>query len=183
MMMGVVTFNRYADTLRQAGIDLNKVVGHKCKRYFRFGNSEVSESQVLVYLPVFFRKKYGLLVTYLVEGDAPALFPRPLMESFDITVSYRRQELSWGDDPPEPALVDEKGHYVVDLLADLSNLVENEVNLDKSNYVFEPVDMQNTLMNDYSVQKSVKELIPEIYQSEEMDDSMEEINILSRTAS
>ena len=116
MMGGSKTIRGYLRQLSEKGFDVHKLDFYKCYRPFRFGNGSVQAAKWCVYLPVAFKDKVGLVLTYIVPGKTPLLFPRPLMEMFHLVINYADKSVTWGDNPAEQAVVGHQGHYMVDLL-------------------------------------------------------------------
>ena len=117
-VVGNQTLERYVDFLRIHGIDWNPTT-IPCDRVFRFGNDETTRCTTAVVLPVNFAGRTGHLQVYVLEGNTPFLFPRPLMERFKLVIDYGRKLVQWSSS--EWARVrqrDGKGHYLLDLAED-----------------------------------------------------------------
>ena len=108
MMGGSETIREYLNQLLESGFDVQKLDFYKCYRPFRFGNGNVQAAKWGVHLPVALKDNVGLVLTYIVPGKTPLLFPRPLMEMFHLVINFADKSIMWGDHPAEPAIV---GHH------------------------------------------------------------------------
>ena len=135
LMMGHKTLQRYGRELEAAGVTGDMRV-YPCDRPFRFGDGKVSTSTWCASLPVCFKGKRGTLLTYLVPGSTPILFPRPLLELFSVKVDFATKQVAWNGGEYEAASETNTGHYSVQLLEEVDQLLERNCS-----FCYEPTDM------------------------------------------
>ena len=88
-----------------------------------FGSDETQDCTTSTVIPANFAGRTGHLHVYVLPGNTPFLFPRPLMERFGLVVDYGRKRLQW--DESRWTQVHQRngtGHYLL-------NLAENPAKL------------------------------------------------------
>ena len=121
-VVGRNTLNRYSDYLRTEGIEWNPKT-YSCHRTFRFGNDETKDCTTSTVIPANFAGRTGHLHVYVLPGNTPFLFPRPLMERFGLVVDYGRKRLQWDDSRwTQVHQRNGTGHYLLNLAENLTKL-------------------------------------------------------------
>ena len=90
LMCGHLTLQRYLRELEAAGLQ-GELRAYPCARLFRFGNGGVCDAKWCAHLPVCFKGRRGTLLAYIVPGDTPLLFPRPLLELFGVKIDFSKK--------------------------------------------------------------------------------------------
>ena len=117
-VVGRNTLQKYAEYLRVHGVTFTPTF-YECDKTFRFGNDDTCRCRTATIIPVNFAGRTGHLYVYVLEGNTPFLFPRPMMEKFGLVVDFGKKRLQW--DATSWTDVRQKtahGHYLL-------NLVEN----------------------------------------------------------
>ena len=131
---------RYLMFLLKQGYDVSTIEAFHCDKGFRYGNSSVESTQKCILLPVVLGGKKLKVLTYVIQGTAPLLFGRPVLEQLEVSVDYGTRRMrwpgcSWHDIPLGP-----KGEHLL-------NLVEDDVGvlLDDKDYerILVPADYDN----------------------------------------
>ena len=138
-VVGQNVLAKYADYLRANGIEWQPK-HYPCSKMFRFGNDETMVCTTSTVIPVNFAGKTGHLHVYVLPGNTPFLFPRPLMEKFGLVVDFGRKRLQWDEHRwTQVRQRSSGGHYLLDLAEDPTSLRRE---LRKPSFVYAPDDLQ-----------------------------------------
>jgi hypothetical protein len=97
---------------------------YACDKVLRFGNDATNGCTTATVIPVNFAGRTGHLhvYVYVLLGNTPLLFPRPLMEHFGMLVDFGKKRLQW-DKVWAPVRQRSGGvHYLLDLCKDPSSV-------------------------------------------------------------
>ena len=119
----------YIKCLEKKGVNVDEDVEvFRCAKGFRYGNSQREVSKHCCLLPVFVGGKKIKVLCYLIEGGAPILVGRPMLEKLDLCVSYKNGQVSYDDGATwHGAKRGPRGEFMVNLAAtfDSKNLEED----------------------------------------------------------
>lgn len=119
----------YIKCLEKKGVNVDEDVEvFRCAKGFRYGNSQREVSKHCCLLPVFIGGKKIKVMCYLIEGEAPILVGRPMLEKLDLCVSYKNGQVSYDDGATwQDARRGPRGEFMVNLASTLSpqNLEED----------------------------------------------------------
>lgn len=112
---------RYLKCLMEHGVDINKEVNvYYCSKGFRFGNSQRETTEVCCLMPIYVGGVKRKILCYVIDGTAPILFGRPVMERLGMAVDFSNKKVRYGSDLAwENALMGKKGEYVIRLTKDI----------------------------------------------------------------
>eukprot|EP00434_Breviolum_minutum_P039726 symbB.v1.2.035289.t1/scaffold4713.1/size41565/3 len=112
---------RYLKCLLEHGVDINKEVDvYYCSKGFRFGNSQRETTEVCCLMPIYVGGVKRKILCYVIDGTAPILFGRPVMERLGMAVDFSNKKVRYGANLPwEEALMGKKGEYVIRLTKDI----------------------------------------------------------------
>ena len=112
----------YISCLEKKGVNVDEDVEvFRCAKGFRYGNSQREVSKHCCLLPVFVGGKKIKVLCYLIEGEAPILVGRPMLEKLDLCVSYKNGQVSYDDGATwQSAKRGPRGEFMVNLAATLS---------------------------------------------------------------
>ena len=142
---------KYVNFLKAVGFKVDAIPVWRCSKGFRFGNGNMNTTQWCTLLPTFFGGVRRDFLAYVIEGEAPILLGRPLMEAMDLSVNYAQGEIRFGTDPWIPAEKGLKGEYIIHLAADVHGLLDVE-----PQFVYLPEDFDSHVQ---PVQHSMDQLL------------------------
>ena len=117
---------KYLEMLMAAGFDLSQIQVFRCKKGFRFGNGEKNITSVCLLVPTFMEGRRRDILMYVIPGDAPFLFGRPIMEALDITISYSAGKIKWGRKAWKKCARGTRGEFICHMASDVSKLLETK---------------------------------------------------------
>ena len=107
---------KYLRFLVEHGVDINEEVEvFKCKKGFKYGNSHRELTDRCCLVPTFLGGEKQKVLLYVINGGAPILFGRPLLEQFGIVVDYHEQKMKYADGQWHSISKGEKGEYLIHL--------------------------------------------------------------------
>ena len=118
----------YLKVLETAGFNVANIPVFRCKKGFRFGNGEQNITTLCVLVPTFMEGKRRDVLMYIIPGNAPFLFGRPLLEALDISINYAAGRIKWGKKAWKKCLRGTKGEFVCHMAADVTKLLKKEPN-------------------------------------------------------
>ena len=86
---------KYLLYLVDLGYDVNTVEIYRCKKGFKYGNSEKLIATTCLMLPIFAGHRRRHVLCYAVGGSCPILIGRPLLERLGLTVDYSERKYKW----------------------------------------------------------------------------------------
>lgn len=87
---------KYLRFLVEHGVDINNEVEvFKCKKGFKYGNSHRELTDRCCLVPTFLGGEKQKVLLYVINGGAPILFGRPLLEQFGISVDYQEKKMKY----------------------------------------------------------------------------------------
>ena len=115
----------YLRYLLEKGVDLATIPCFRCSKGFRFGNSSTGGSRHCLLLPLTLEGRKLQILTYVIEGNAPLLFGRPLLKQLGVIVDYEKEKMKvkdgqWQDIPLGP-----RGEHQLILSEDVTRLLDN----------------------------------------------------------
>ena len=116
----------YLTMLKDAGFEIKNIPVFRCKKGFRFGNGEKNITSLCVLVPTFMEGKRRDVLMYIIPGQAPFLFGRPLLEALDITINYAAGKIRWGRKAWKKCLRGTKGEFICHMASDLQKLLKKE---------------------------------------------------------
>ena len=115
---------RYLHHLMSLGYDLDTVETFRCRKGFRYGNSETEVTDMCLLLPIVVGGRRRKVLTYVVGGTAPLLFGRPLLRRLGLTVDYGKNQMRWPDGNWMPIPLGVKGEHQLELVEDKNLLLD-----------------------------------------------------------
>jgi len=113
----------------------------QCEKSFRFGNDAIETCRTATIAPVNFAGKTGHFCVYVLEGNTPFLFPRPLMEQFGLVVDFGAKRLRWRDSRwTEVRQRNCQGHYLLNLAEDTEHM---RTHLHHPDFAYVPPGLQH----------------------------------------
>lgn len=80
-------------------MDINKEVNvYYCSKGFRFGNSQRETTEVCCLMPIYVGGVKRKILCYVIDGTAPILFGRPVMERLGMAVDFSNKKVRYGSD-------------------------------------------------------------------------------------
>ena len=117
---------RYLEMLASAGFDLSQIQVFRCKKGFRFGNGEKNITSVCLLVPTFMEGLRRDILMYVIPGDAPFLFGRPIMEALDITISYSTGKIKWGRKAWKKCARGTRGEFICHMASNVSKMLDEK---------------------------------------------------------
>ena len=90
-----VQIRKYLRYLVDLGYDITTVQIYRCKKGFKYGNSEKEIATTCLMLPIFAGHRRRHVLCYAVGGSCPILIERPLLEKLGLTVDYSKRKYKW----------------------------------------------------------------------------------------
>ena len=119
------SIRRYLRHLLEIGYDLTTIeVFHCTNKGLRYGNSETESSNLCLLLPVVMGGKWRKILTFVIQGTAPLLFGRPLLQRLGLSVDYGNGNMRWPEQPWIDLPVGAKGEHLSQLVEDKSLLFD-----------------------------------------------------------
>ena len=97
-LAGDVTFQSCVKKLEELGFPIDHIRVFKCHKRFRYGKNETGECSFAAVVPVFFGKKFGEILTYLIPGKTPFVFARPVAEELGLIIDHKQGLGKWHGD-------------------------------------------------------------------------------------
>ena len=116
---------RYMMFLLEQGYDVNTIEAFYCDKGFRYGNSSVETTQKCILLPVVLGGRKLKVLTYVIQGTAPLLFGRPVLEQLQISVDYGMKRMRWPGCPWHEIPLGPKGEHLLNLVEDVGILLND----------------------------------------------------------
>ena len=100
---------------------------YQCSKGFRFGNSQREVTNVCCLFPIYIGGKKRRILCYVIDGEAPILMGRPMMERLGMAVDFANQKVRYGKDLDwQPALFGKKGEYIIRLTQNIGTCQEGQ---------------------------------------------------------
>ena len=103
------------DHLRAKGVPLSRFLFANTNKTFGFGGDANRQADWSIRLPVYIQKQAGYVECFIVEGNTPLLIGRPILKALNIKVDYCNNSMSIRDEAWHPAVLGEKGEYLLRL--------------------------------------------------------------------
>ena len=87
-----VQIRKYLRYLVDLGYDITTVEIYRCKKGFKYCNSEKEIATTCLMLPIFAGHRRRHVLCYAVGGSCPILIGRPLLEKLGLTVDYSERK-------------------------------------------------------------------------------------------
>ena len=117
---------KYLRYLLERGFDLNQIKVFNCIKTFSYGNSQKETTNRCLYLPTFFGGKRIDVLTYVIKGEAPLLFGRPLLEELGLVMDYGDKKMKWPGMEWEMVETGPRGEHLLRLGRDLEQCKNEE---------------------------------------------------------
>ena len=119
---------KYLKCLLECGVDLEAEVSiYQCSKGFRFGNSQREVTNVCCLFPVYIGGKKRRILCYVIDGEAPILIGRPMLERLGMAVDFANQKVRYGKDLEwQPATFGKKGEYIIRLTQNIGTCREEQ---------------------------------------------------------
>ena len=147
---------RYLCYLLEKGFDIYSIPLFECRKTFTYGNSQKETTERCLLLPTFFGGRRIDVLTYIIGGEAPLLFGRPLLEELGLTMDYKNKQMKWADGEWEQVETGRRGEHLLRLGKDIHdhlNAEPTQVLLpnDFDDHVKHKVNIQELLKDDVEV--------------------------------
>ena len=116
-LMGSGPLIRYIQHLKQLGYDTSQLKLQRCQRTFHFGGDHQKVSTWAATVPVYLNGTHGLLQGFVLKGETPMLIGRPIIKALDMSIDFARQQLKFGDNDWQAAVLGRHEEYLLDLTA------------------------------------------------------------------
>ena len=140
---------KYLRFLLEQGFDLQWIDVFRCKKGFRYGNSEREITHLCVLLPVHIGGRKIKVLCYVNQGTAPILFGRPILEKLGLTVDHGQKKMRWPGQQWEDIPLGKRGEYLLNLVEEgkMQEMLHEEI--DWSIYIPEDfedhIDVENPM--------------------------------------
>ena len=120
---------RYLKRLMEYGVDINKEIDvYYCSKGFRFGNSQKETTEVCCLMPIYVGGVKRKILCYVIDGTAPILFGRPVMEKLGMAVDFSNKKVRYGSQLQwEDAMMGKRGEYVIRLTKDINTCRDSRI--------------------------------------------------------
>ena len=147
---------RYLRFLLEKGFNLHAIELYDCKKTFTYGNSQRETTNRCLLLPTFFGNRRVDVLTYIINGEAPMLFGRPLLEELGLTMDYKNKQMRWEDGEWEAVEIGTRGEHLLRLGKYIDENVNSEpakvlLPLDFDDHVMGKVDICELLEDDVEI--------------------------------
>ena len=141
---------KYLTFLMENGYGIHDIPVFECEKGFKYGNSMKEVTNRCILLPMFLGGRRIDVLTYVIQGAAPILIGRPLLEKLGLTVGYNKQLMRWPNQDWETAPRGFKGEYILHLGQDLRACRQREPDMvlmpeDIDDHIGQQVPMQTFL--------------------------------------
>ena len=133
-----------------------------CEKGFKYGNSMKETTNKCIVLPVFLSNSRIDVLTYIIQGTAPILVGRPMLERLGLTVDYRAKQMKWPDSEWEELPVGSRGEHLLHLGKDIRQCIEQEPKM-----VLSPEDVESHVGE--PIEHGVHQLLEEVMVSEDVN--------------
>ena len=116
-LMGSGPLIRYMHHLKQLGYDSSQLKLQRCQRTFHFGGDHQKVSSWAATVPVYLNGTHGLLQGFVLKGETPMLVGRPIIKALDMSIDFARQQIKFGDNDWQDAVLGRHEEYLWDLTA------------------------------------------------------------------
>ena len=135
---------KYLWFLLEQGFNINDIPMLCCAKGFKYGNSMKETTNKCIVLPVFLSNSRIGVLTYVIQGTAPILVGRPMLERLGLTVDYRAKQMKWPDSEWEELPVGSRCEHLLHLGKDIRQFIEQEPQMvllpkDVESHVGEPI--------------------------------------------
>ncbi|CAE7647792.1 GIP [Symbiodinium sp. CCMP2592] len=120
-----VAVRNYLRYLLEKGVDLSGIPCFPCAKNFRFGNSATGGASKCLLLPMVLEDRKLQILTYVIEGNAPLLFGRPLLKQLGVTVDYENETMRIKDGEWKPIPLGSRGEHQLILSEDVTRLLDD----------------------------------------------------------
>ena len=118
-----VQIRKYLRYLVDLGYDITTVQIYRCKKGFKYGNSEKEIATTCLMLPIFAGHRRRHVLCYAVGGSCPILIGRPLLEKLGLTVDYSKRKYKWKGQQWQNVQLGPKNEYLVRLAENCDELI------------------------------------------------------------
>ena len=136
---------KYIRFLLEQGFNIHDIHMFHCEKGFKYGNSVKETTNRCVILPVFLGQKRVDVLTYVIQGTAPILVGRPMLERLGLVVDYKNKKMKWPDSEGGDLLIGPRGEHQLHLGKDIRQCMNQESQMlllpeDTDSQVGEPID-------------------------------------------
>ena len=126
-VLGSITYvQRYLRYLMVNGYDMGNLEVYRCRKGFRYGNSETEMTDLCILLPVVLGNRKMKVLAYITKGKCPILMGRPLLERLGLTVDYAEGKMRWNQGPWRSIPRGHRGEHLLDLVEDMPKLLSDD---------------------------------------------------------
>ena len=137
----------------------------ECEKGFKYGNRMKEVTSRCILLPMFLGGRRIDVLTYVIQGAAPILVGRPLLEKLGLTVDYNKQLMRWPNQNWETAPRGLKGEYILHLGRDLPACRQREPDM-----VLMPEDFDDHIGQQVPIQTFLKESAEDVMTAADIAD-------------
>ena len=120
-----IAVRSYLRYLLERGVDITAIPCFTCTKNFRFGNSATGGSAQCLLLPMVLEGRKLQIMTYVIEGNAPLLFGRPLLKKLGVTVDYENEVMKIKDGPWQAIPLGPRGEHQLVLTENVARLLDD----------------------------------------------------------
>ncbi|CAK9113644.1 unnamed protein product [Durusdinium trenchii] len=136
---------KYLRFLLEQGYNIHDIPMFHCEKGFKYGNSMKETTNRCMVLPVFLSNSRIDVLTYVIQGTAPILVGRPMLEKLGLIVDYRSKQMKWPDTDWEELPTGSKGEHLLHLGKDIRRCIAQEPTMvllpeDVESHVGEPIE-------------------------------------------
>ena len=153
---------KYLRFLLEQGYNIHDIPMFCCEKGFKYGNSMKETTNKCIVLPAFLSNSRIDVLTYIIQGTAPILVGRPMLERLGLTVDYRAKQMKWPDSEWEELPVGSRGEHLLHLGKDIRQCIEQEPKM-----VLLPEDVESHVGE--PIEHGVHQLLEEVMASEDVN--------------
>ena len=155
---------KYLTYLMENGYGIHDITVFECTKGFKYGNSQREVTNRCLMLPMFLGGRRVDVLTYVIQGAAPILIGRPLLEKLGLVIDYANQRMRWPDGDWEEAPRGKKGEYILHLGQDLCACLHREPDM-----VLMPDDAEDHLGAEIPMSTFLEEGMDEVLNAVDME--------------
>eukprot|EP00435_Cladocopium_sp_Y103_P041136 s155_g11.t1 len=112
---GRTTLMNIVDYIKKRGVLPGRYLFMATNKTFGFGGDASRQADWSVRLPVYINGKSGYMETFVVDGSAPLLVGRPILQALNVQMIFKDGKMSIKDGPWFEVPLGEKGEYLLQL--------------------------------------------------------------------
>ena len=157
---------KYLRFLLEQGYNIHDIPMFHCEKGFKYGNSMKETTNKCIVLPVFLSNSRIDVLTYVIQGTAPILVGRPMLEKLGLIVDYRSKQMKWPDTDWEDLPTGSKGEHLLHLGKDIRRCIAQEPTM-----VLLPEDVESHVGE--PIEQGVQKLLEEVMIAENANPALE----------